>query len=188
LSKPVTFVGFEGPAAQGGPDFMNGMRLAVNELNAKGDRRQQVKLTIVKTGGTPQARGTAYRAASQDSSVMGKLSSARPGPWSIKTLSERAKLPAIAAMRQQLGPDAGHEVHVLELLRAGIRHVRDQLRHEEPRREELRAAFITTPTSPRRSRPPTRRSGKAGGLHGPDVESASATASVDQLTPAADRR
>src|SRR4051812_21600490 len=64
LSSPVQFAGFEGPVAQGGPDFMNGMRLAVAQLNAKGGiGGQQVKLIVQKTGGTPQGAVTAYRSA-----------------------------------------------------------------------------------------------------------------------------
>lgn len=32
LSQAVAFTGFEGPVAQGGPDFMNGMKLAVAQI------------------------------------------------------------------------------------------------------------------------------------------------------------
>ena len=97
LDKPVKFVGFEGPAAQGGPDFMNGMRLAVEQLNAEGGiGGQQVELEIEKTGGTPQGAASAYRTAAQDPDVMGTFIGAA-GALAIKSLSNQAKLPAIAA-------------------------------------------------------------------------------------------
>src|SRR4051794_23432752 len=97
LSSPVQFAGFEGPVAQGGPDFMNGMRLAVAQLNAKGGiGGQQVKLIVQKTGGTPQGAVTAYRSAAQNNDVMGSFIGAA-GALAIKAVSNQTKLPAIAA-------------------------------------------------------------------------------------------
>lgn len=97
LSSPVTFAGFEGPVAQGGPDFMNGMRLAVAQLNAKGGiGGQPVKLVVQKTGGTPQGAVSAYRSAAQNKDVMGSFIGAA-GALAIKAVSNAGKLPAIAA-------------------------------------------------------------------------------------------
>ena len=94
--------------------------------------------TIVKTGGTPQGAGHRVPSGVTGLERHGQLHRRGRGPGDQDAQRAR-QAPCDRGQRQQLGPDAGHEVHVLELLRAGIRHVRDQLRHEEPRREELRA-------------------------------------------------
>ena len=182
LDKPVAFVGFEGPAAQGGPDFMNGMRLAVDELNAKGGiGGQQVKLTIVKTGGTPQGAGTAYRAASQDASVMGSFIGAA-GALAIKTLSERAKLPAIAAsgnnavqtpvtkymFSNSFGPEYATSEISYAMKNLGAKSFA-LLHYDTDFSSQIEAA--------------DKAKCKQAGCTITDVESASATASVDQLTP-----
>jgi branched-chain amino acid transport system substrate-binding protein len=182
LSKPVTLVGFEGPAAQGGPDFMNGMRLAVAQLNAKGGiGGQQVNLKIVKTGGTPQGAGTAYRSAAQDSSVMGSFIGAA-GALAIKTLSERAKLPAIAAsgnnsvqtpvtkymFSNSFGPEyATSEIsYAMTNLDAKSFAI---LHYDTDFSSQIEAA--------------DKAKCEQAGCQITDVESASSTASVDQLTP-----
>ena len=182
LSKPITIAGFEGPAAQGGPDFMNGMRLAVAQLNAKGGvGGQKVNLKIVKTGGTPQGAGTAYRSAAQDSSVMGSFIGAA-GALAIKSLSTRAKLPAIAASgnnavqtpvtKYMFSNSFGPEYATSELS-----YAMDKLGAKS-----FAVLHYDTDFSSQIQQADKAKCAQAG-CKITDVESASSTASVDQLTP-----
>lgn len=96
-SEPITFAGLEGEVAEGGPDFMKGMEIGVEELNKEGGvNGREVKLKIFKTGGTPQGAASAYQQAGADSAVLGAFLGAT-GSLAIREQSERVKLTLIAA-------------------------------------------------------------------------------------------
>jgi branched-chain amino acid transport system substrate-binding protein len=95
--EPVVFGGLEGEVAEAGPDFMTGMHIGIEELNAEGGiNGRPVELKIFKTHGTPQGAATAYQQAGAESDVLGVFMAAT-GPLAIREQSERVKLPLIAA-------------------------------------------------------------------------------------------
>ena len=52
--EPIVIAGLQGEVAEGGPDFMNGMQVAVNEINtAGGVSGRPIELRLFETGGTP---------------------------------------------------------------------------------------------------------------------------------------
>jgi branched-chain amino acid transport system substrate-binding protein len=94
---PIVVAGLEGEAAEGGPDFMKGMQIAVEQINAAGGvEGRMVELKTFKTGGTPEGAATAYREAGGDASVIGSFLGAS-GALAIRDLSDTVKLPMIAA-------------------------------------------------------------------------------------------
>ncbi len=182
LSQPIAFTGFEGPVAQGGPDFMNGMRLAVAQINAKGGiGGKPVKLNIVQTGGTPQGAASAYRSAGQDSSVMGSFMGAA-GALAIKALSNEVKLPAIAA--------SGNNAVQLPVTKYmfsnsfGPEYATSELQYAMSKLSAKSFAIIhyDTDFSSQIEQADKAKCAQAG-CKITDVEAASSTASTDQLTP-----
>jgi branched-chain amino acid transport system substrate-binding protein len=94
---PIVVAGLEGEVAEGGPDFMQGMQVAVREINAGGGiEGRKVELKIFKTGGTPEGAAGAYRRAGQDNAVVGSFLGAS-GALAIRSQSARTGLPIIAA-------------------------------------------------------------------------------------------
>lgn len=93
----LVIAGFEGPAAEGGPDFMSGMQLAAHLINTSGgvDGRQIV-IKVFPTEGTPQGNVVAYRAAAQQSNIIGSFVGAS-GALAIKAVSSEYQLPTISA-------------------------------------------------------------------------------------------
>lgn len=182
LSSPVAFAGFEGPAAQGGPDFMNGMRLAVAQLNAKGGiGGQQVKLIIQKTGGTPQGAVTAYRSAAQNKDVMGSFIGAA-GALAIKAVSNQTKLPAIAAS----GNNSVQEPVAKYMFSNsfGPEYVTSALQYGFDKLGAKSFAVIHYDTDfSSQVESAVKKKCQEIGCKITDIESASPTASVDQLTP-----
>jgi len=182
LSQPVTFAGFEGPAAQGGPDFMNGMKLAVAQINAEGGiGGQQVKLQIVKTGGTPQGAASAYRSAAQDSGVMGSFIGAA-GALAIKTLSDDVKLPAIASS----GNNSVQEPVAKYMFSNsfGPEYVTSALAYGMDKLGAKKFAVLHYETDFSSQVPQAVKDKcEQAGCTITDIESSTSTASVDQLTP-----
>ena len=95
--EPIGIAGLEGEVTEGGSDFIKGMNIAVEELNAKGGiNGRPVDLKIFKTGGTPQGASSAYQQAGAESAILGGFLGAT-GNLAIREQSERVKLPLIAA-------------------------------------------------------------------------------------------
>lgn len=182
LSSPVTFAGFEGPVAQGGPDFMNGMKLAVAQLNAQGGiGGQPVKLIIQNTGGTPQGAVAAYRSAVQNPSVMGSFIGAA-GALAIKAVSDAGKLPAIAAS----GNNSVQEPVAKYMFSNsfGPEYVTSAISYGMDKLGAKKFAVIHYDTDfSSQVEQAVKTKCKQAGCTITDVESASPTASVDQLTP-----
>lgn len=96
-SEPIGIAGLEGEVAEGGPDFMKGMKIATEEINkAGGVNGRQIDLKIFKTGGTPQGAAGAYQQAGAESNIIGAFLGAT-GSLAIREQSERVKLALIAA-------------------------------------------------------------------------------------------
>jgi branched-chain amino acid transport system substrate-binding protein len=95
--EPIGIAGLEGEVAEGGPDFMKGMKIATEELNkAGGVNGRQIDLKIFKTGGTPQGAAGAYQQAGAESNIIGAFLGAT-GSLAIREQSERVKMALIAA-------------------------------------------------------------------------------------------
>ena len=182
LDKPIAFAGFEGPVAQGGPDFMNGMRLAVDQLNADGGLGgQQVSLKITKTGGTPQGAVSAYRAAGQDSAVMGSFIGAA-GALAIKSVSNTVKLPAIAASGNNAIQDPPAKYMFSNSF--GPEYVTSAISYGQDKLGAKKFAVIHYETDfSSQVEDAVKNKCKDSGCEITDVESAKSTSSVDQLTP-----
>lgn len=96
-TEPIAIAGLEGEVAEGGPDFMKGMKIATEEINkAGGVNGREIDLKIFKTGGTPQGAASAYQQAGAESSIIGAFLGAT-GSLAIREQSERVKLALIAA-------------------------------------------------------------------------------------------
>ena len=96
-SEPMVIAGLEGEAAEGGPDFTQGLQIAVDQVNAAGGvEGRKLELKIIKTGGTPEGAATAYREAGSDPHVVAAFLGAS-GALAVKDLSETVKLPIITA-------------------------------------------------------------------------------------------
>jgi branched-chain amino acid transport system substrate-binding protein len=95
--EPIGIAGLEGEVAEGGPDFMKGMKIATEEINkAGGVNGREIDLKIFKTGGTPQGAASAYQQAGAESQIIGAFLGAT-GSLAIREQSERVKLALIAA-------------------------------------------------------------------------------------------
>ncbi|MDO9410845.1 ABC transporter substrate-binding protein [Patulibacter sp.] len=96
-SGPIKIAGYIGPAAQGGPDYQDGMKLAAKQINAAGgvDGRK-IELVLKETGATPQGAATAYRDSARDKAVIGGFNGSA-GALAISGLTDQVKMPAIAA-------------------------------------------------------------------------------------------
>lgn len=95
--EPLVIAGLEGEVAEGGPDFMQGMQIATNEINAAGGvEGRKIDLRVFKTGGTPEGAAGAYRRGGQDDKVLGAFLGAS-GALAIRSQSDRTGLPIIAA-------------------------------------------------------------------------------------------
>jgi branched-chain amino acid transport system substrate-binding protein len=95
--EPLVIAGLQGEVAEGGPDFMNGMQVAVNEINASGGvAGRPIELRLFETGGTPEGAATAYREAGNDTDVLGAFLGAS-GALAIRDQSETIGLPIITA-------------------------------------------------------------------------------------------
>ena len=105
----------QGEVAEGGPDFMNGMHVAVNEINAAGGvAGRPIELRLFETGGTPEGAATAYREAGNDGDVLGSFLGAS-GALAIRDQSETIGLPDHHRERQRRHRHPGDPVRLLEL-------------------------------------------------------------------------
>lgn len=94
---PIVIAGLQGEVAEGGPDFVNGMLVAQDEINeAGGIAGRPVEVRVIETGGTPEGAATAYKEAADDSAVMGAFLGAS-GALAIRAQSETLGLPVITA-------------------------------------------------------------------------------------------
>lgn len=94
---PIVLAGLQGEVAEGGPDFMAGMLVAQDEINAAGgvDGRP-IEVRLFETGGSPEGAATAYREASDDGAVLGAFLGAS-GALAVRAQSETLGLPVITA-------------------------------------------------------------------------------------------
>lgn len=95
--EPFVIAGLQGEVAEGGPDFVNGMLVAADEINADGGvNGRPVEVRAFETGGTPEGAASAYREASDDGDVLGSFLGAS-GALAIRAQSETLGLPVITA-------------------------------------------------------------------------------------------
>jgi branched-chain amino acid transport system substrate-binding protein len=97
-TSPIEVAALLGPVAEGGPDFVNGMKTAMKDVNDGGgiDGRM-LSLKVFDTKGTPAGAVSAYRQATQDSKVTGSFFAAVTGALALKAQSDAAKLPIVIA-------------------------------------------------------------------------------------------
>ena len=179
---PIGIGGLEGVAAQGGPDFMDGMRVATDVINKSGGiNGRMISLKLFPTGGTPEGAASAYRAAGGDKSIVGAFLGAG-GALAVRALSPTVKMPFIAASgndaidrpiaKYVFSNSAGYEYATSSLVYAvkklGAKSVA-ALHYDTDFSQQIGSAL-------------TNRC-KSLGCKVTDIESASAGASVDQLIP-----
>jgi branched-chain amino acid transport system substrate-binding protein len=161
---------------------MNGMRLAVAEINAKGGiGGQQVQLKVQQTGGTPQGAASAYRAAAQDSNVMGSFIGAA-GALAIKALSNQVKLPSIAAsgnnsVQEPVAKYMFSNSFGPEYVTSAISYGVDKLGAKSFALIHYETDFSSQVESAAKAKC------EKAGCQITDVEASTSTASVDRLTP-----
>jgi branched-chain amino acid transport system substrate-binding protein len=95
---PIEIGALLGPAAEGGPDFVNGMKTAIQQVNSSGgvDGRK-LQLKVFSTQGTAAGAVAAYRQASEDPRVDGAFFAAVTGALALKGQSDAARLPIVIA-------------------------------------------------------------------------------------------
>lgn len=102
---PIKMAALQGTVPEGGPDFTQGMQVAVSELNAKGGiEGRKVELEIIQTKGSPEGSATAYRSAGQDDAVIGAFLGAS-GAGAVKAQADRVQLPLIIAAGTKAVPE-----------------------------------------------------------------------------------
>ena len=178
----IGIAGLEGAVAQGGPDFMDGMRVAVSDLNSTGGiNGRKISLKLFPTGGTPEGAASAYRQAASNKQIVGAFLGAG-GALAVRALSPTVKMPFIAASgndaidrpisKYVFSNSAGYEYATSSLVYAvqklGVKSVA-ALHYDTDFSQQIGSAL-------------TNRC-KTLGCTVTDVESASAGASVDQLIP-----
>ena len=178
----IGIVGLQGTVAQGGPDFMDGMRVAVATINKGGGvMGRKLKLTIIPTNGTPEGASSAYRQAGASKSNIGAFLGAA-GALAVRSLSNTVKLPFIAASgndaidrpiaKYVFSNSAGKEYATSSLVYAfkndNVRKIA-VLHYDTDFSSQIESAL--------------KNRCKQLGCTVTDVESASSTASVDQLIP-----
>ena len=178
----ITIVGLEGAVNQGGPDFMDGMRVATSVINAAGGvNGSMIDLKIIPTGGTPEGAASAYRKAGSNKAVIGAFLGAG-GALAVRALSPTVKLPFIAAS----GNDAIDRpiAKYVYSNSAGYEYATSSLVYAVKKlgAKSVAALHYDTDFSQQIGTALTNRC-KTLGCTVTDVESASAGASVDQLIP-----
>ncbi len=182
VGAPIGIGGLEGVAAQGGPDFMDGMRVATAEINKSGGiNGRRLTLKLFPTGGTPEGAASAYRAAAGNKSIVGAFLGAG-GALAVRALSPTVKMPFIAASgndaidrpiaKYVFSNSAGYEYATSSLVYAvkklGVKSVA-AIHYDTDFSSQIVSAL--------------KNRCKTLGCTVTDVESASAGASVDQLIP-----
>ena len=93
----IGIAGIEGAAGEGGPDFMEGMQVAVDTINkAGGVNGRKIVLTLYKTGGTPEGAVAAYRQAAANKNNIGSFLGSG-GSLAVRAVSATVKMPDISA-------------------------------------------------------------------------------------------
>jgi branched-chain amino acid transport system substrate-binding protein len=96
--SPIEVAALLGPVAEGGPDFVNGMKTAIKDVNDGGGvEGRMLALKVFDTKGTPAGAVSAYRQATQDSKVAASFFAAVTGALALKGQSDAAKLPIVIA-------------------------------------------------------------------------------------------
>jgi branched-chain amino acid transport system substrate-binding protein len=97
-TSPIGIAALVGPVAEGGPDFVNGMRTEISAINGEGGvDGHMLKLATFDTEGTPAGAVSAYRQAGQDEEVDAAFFAAVTGALGLKGQSESAQLPIVIA-------------------------------------------------------------------------------------------
>lgn len=97
-TEPLVIAALEGPAADGGPDFTTGMKVAEKRINdAGGVDGRKVEVRILKKGLSPQEAVQSYREAAGDDDVLSAWLGGGGG-LAVKAQSDRVKLPFFAAV------------------------------------------------------------------------------------------
>jgi branched-chain amino acid transport system substrate-binding protein len=97
-TEPLVIADLEGPAADGGPDFSSGMKVAEKKINdAGGVNGRKIVVKLYKKGLTAQEAIQAYRQAAGDSTVMSAWLGGGGG-LAVKAQADRTKLPFFAAV------------------------------------------------------------------------------------------
>ena len=179
---PIAIAGLEGVAAQGGPDFMDGMKVATSVINkAGGVNGRMLSLKLFPTGGTAEGAASAYRAASGNKAVIGSFLGAAGG-LAIAALSPTVKMAIITATgndaidrpikKYVFSNSAGYEYATSSLVYAvkklGVKSVA-AVHYDTDFSQQIGSAL--------------KNRCKTLGCKVTAVESASAGASVDQIIP-----
>lgn len=97
-TEPLVIANLEGPAADGGPDFATGMKVAEKQINdAGGVDGRMIKVQTFKKGLTPQEAIQSYREAAGDEKVLSAWLGGGGG-LAVKAQADRTKLPFFAAV------------------------------------------------------------------------------------------
>lgn len=140
-AQPLVLAVLVGSQAEGGPDFVNGMKVAVSRVNAAGGvGGRQIELKSFNTNSTSAGAVAAYRLAAQDPSVAGAFLVPSSGALAVKAVSDGVKLPIVSSRRPVSfsgGPPVV-EVRLQRLLRRGVRHLFACIRCQTRRRQAHR--------------------------------------------------
>lgn len=174
--------GLEGEVAEGGPDFIKGMQVAVDQINgAGGVEGRKIELKTSKTGGTPEGAAAAYREAGADARVVGAFLGAS-GALAIRDQSVTVKLPIITAsgndkVDRPVSTYMFNNAPTSELVTSSLRYAVEQLGAK-------RVAAVHYETDFSSQIPTALQQGcQRLGCTVVDVEKSSATAAVDAIVP-----
>lgn len=95
---PIVLAVLVGAAAEGGPDFVNGMKVAISTVNNFGGvSGRKIELKSFNTNSTAAGAIAAYRKAAADPTIVGAFFGAVSGALAVKAVSGSVKLPIIIA-------------------------------------------------------------------------------------------
>lgn len=96
--EPIVIAALVGPVAEGGPDFLNGMEVAVDQINgAGGVDGRPIELRVFDTGGTAAGGLAAYKQAADDDEVVGAFFGAVSGALALRAQTDIVGLPIVIA-------------------------------------------------------------------------------------------
>lgn len=96
--EPIVLGALVGAQAEGGPDFVNGMKVAISSVNGSGGvAGRQIQLKTFNTNSTTAGAVTAYREAANDPQIVGVFFAAVSGALAVKAASDNIKLPIVIA-------------------------------------------------------------------------------------------
>jgi branched-chain amino acid transport system substrate-binding protein len=180
----VNVAGLQGNVAEGGPDFMEGMKVATWKINKQGGIdgvKLKVKFNLYQTGGTPEGAASAYRQAAANKTNVGAFLGAA-GALAVRAISTTVKMPFIAASgndsidrpvtKYVFSNSAGYEYATSALVWA--------VKHKHIK--SVAVIHYNTDFSSQIQGALTKRCAQLG-CKVTDVESAGPTDSIDQLVP-----